>query len=43
MESELTLIRDGQLFYRGQNALELANHAPPEKSLGSSGRASCRR
>ena len=34
MESELTLIRDGQLFYRGQNALELASHTSLEKVAG---------
>jgi citrate synthase len=34
MESELTLIRDGQLFYRGRNALELADYAPLEKVAG---------
>ena len=34
MESELTLIRDGQLFYRGQNALELASHASLENIAG---------
>ena len=34
MDSELTLIRDGHLFYRGQDALELADHASLEEVAG---------